>query len=120
MHLRAQNFVLGLAALVCFVDAFVAKGDDPGPAITAVLGILLVRRALVISPQSPLVIIAGCGLTALVIAGNHSVVNISNTFVQYPSLCGDIACSFHLVTLTPTMMSHSVSDTSAIPAGSMM
>jgi hypothetical protein len=77
MHLRAQNFVLGLAALVCFVDAFVAKGDDPGPAITAVLGILLVRRALVISPQSPLVIIAGCMLTALVLAGNHSLVNIN-------------------------------------------
>jgi hypothetical protein len=77
MHLRAQNFVLGLAALVCFIDAFVAKGDDPGPAITAVLGILLVRRALVISPQSPLVIIAGCVLTALVLAGNHSVVNIN-------------------------------------------
>jgi hypothetical protein len=77
MHLRAQNLVLGLAALVCFVDAFVAKGDDPGPAITAVLGILLVRRALVISPQSPLVIIAGCVLTALVLAGNHGVVNIN-------------------------------------------
>jgi hypothetical protein len=77
MKLRAQNFVLGLAALVCFVDAFVAKGEDPGPALTAVLGILLVRRALVISPQSPLVIIAGCVLTALVLAGNHSVVNIN-------------------------------------------
>jgi hypothetical protein len=77
MHLRAQNFVLGLAALVCFIDAFVAKGDDPGSAITAVLGILSVRRALVISPQSPLVIIAGCVLTALVLAGNHSVVNIN-------------------------------------------
>jgi|ERR1017187_5394818 hypothetical protein len=77
MHFRAQNFVLGLAALVCFVDAFVARGDDPGPALTAVLGILLVRRALVISPQSPLVIIAGWVLTALVLAGNHSVVNIN-------------------------------------------
>jgi hypothetical protein len=37
----------------------------------------MVRRALVISPQSPLVIIAGCVLTALVLAGNHSVMNIN-------------------------------------------
>lgn len=77
MQIRAQNFVLGLAAVICFVDAFVAKGEDPGPAPTAVLGILLVRRALVISPQPPIVIVAGCILTALVLAGNHSVVNIN-------------------------------------------
>ena len=77
MQLRAQNFILGLAALICFVDAFIVKGDDPGPVLTAVLGILLVRRAVVISPQSPIVLIAGCILTALVLAGNHSVVNIN-------------------------------------------
>ena len=77
MELRAQNVVLGLAALVCFIDALVVRGDDPGPAVTAVLGILLVRRALVISPQSPIVIIAGCALTALILAGNHRLVNIN-------------------------------------------
>jgi len=77
VELRAQNFVLGLAALLYFLDAFITKGDDPGPALTAVFGILLVRRALVITPQSPIVIIAGCALTALILAGNHGFVNIN-------------------------------------------
>ena len=77
MQLRAQNFLLGLAALICFVDAFAAQGEDPGPALTAVLGILLIRRALVLTPQSQVVLVAGYALTALVVAGNHSVVNIN-------------------------------------------
>jgi hypothetical protein len=45
MKLRAQNYVLGFAALLCLIDGFLApKGSDPGPALTAVTGILLVRR----------------------------------------------------------------------------
>ena len=77
MELSPQNFVLGVAALLCFLDAFIVKGDDPGPAVTAVLGILLVRRALVISRQPPIVIVAGCALTAIFLAGNHGFVNVN-------------------------------------------
>ena len=78
MKLRAQNYVLGFAALLCFVDAFVApRESDPGPALTAVMGILLVRRAVIITPQSAVVIFAGCLLTGLTVVGNHSFVNIN-------------------------------------------
>jgi hypothetical protein len=73
MKLRAQNFVLGLAASSCFLDGFLApKESDPGPALTAVMGILLVRRAVVTTPQSVAVISAGCILAVIIVAGNHS------------------------------------------------
>ena len=78
MKIRAQNIALGLAAAVCFLDSFLAKGNDPGPIVTAVLGILLVRRAVVITRQPRIVIIAGCALTALVVGGNHNLVNVTN------------------------------------------
>jgi hypothetical protein len=79
MNLRAQNFVLGFAALLCFVDAFVASREsDPGPALTAVMGILLVRRAVIITPQPTVVIVAGCVLAGLAVTGNHALVNINN------------------------------------------
>jgi hypothetical protein len=79
LKIRAQSVVLGLAAVLCFVDAFVArKGSDPGPALTAVMGILLVRRAIIITAQPTVVIAAGCALAGLAIAGNHALVNINN------------------------------------------
>src|SRR5271169_3603656 len=78
MKLRAQNFVLGFAALMCFLDSFLApRGSDPGPALTAVMGILLVRRAIVITPQSMVVIFAGCVLAGLAVAGDHGFLNIN-------------------------------------------
>jgi hypothetical protein len=80
MNLRAQNFVLGFAAVACFLDCFLApKGSDPGPALTAVMGILLVRRAAIVSPQSPIVIFAGCALAGLMVMGNHSFVNLNGS-----------------------------------------
>jgi hypothetical protein len=79
LKIRAQSVVVGLAAVLCFVDAFVArKGSDPGPALTAVMGILLVRRAIIVTTQPTVAITAGCFLAALAIAGNHSLVNINN------------------------------------------
>jgi hypothetical protein len=80
MKIPAQCFVLGFAALLCFLDAFLApKGGDPGPALTAVMGILLVRRAIIVTPQSAVVIVAGCVLAGLAVVGNHEVVRINNT-----------------------------------------
>jgi hypothetical protein len=79
MKLRAQNFVLGFAAVLCFLDSFLAsKESDPGRAASAVMGILLVRRAVIVTPQSAVVIFAGCVLAGLVIVGNHRFVNINN------------------------------------------
>jgi hypothetical protein len=74
-----QCFVLGFAALLCFLDAFLApRGGDPGPLLTAVMGILLVRRAVIVTPQSTVVIVAGCVLAGLAIVGNHEIVHINN------------------------------------------
>src|SRR5260370_36208176 len=78
MKLRAQNYVLGFAALLCFLDGcFAPKGSDPAPALTAVMGILLVRRAVIITPRSLIVIVAGCAITVEVLAGNHGLWNIN-------------------------------------------
>jgi hypothetical protein len=78
MKLRAQNFVLGFAAVLCFLDAFLTpKGSDPGPTITAVMGIVLIRRAIIVTPQPRIVIVAGCILGALIVVSNHELVDIS-------------------------------------------
>jgi hypothetical protein len=53
VKIRAQNVVLGFAAVLCFIEAFSApRESDPGPTLTAVMGILLVRRAIIITTQS--------------------------------------------------------------------
>jgi hypothetical protein len=79
MNIPAQCFVLGFAALLCFLDAFLApKGGDPGPALTAVMGILLVRRAVIVTPQSAVVIVAGCTLAGVAVVGNHGLVNVNS------------------------------------------
>jgi hypothetical protein len=78
MKLRAQNFVLGIAAAVCFVDSFlIPRGADPGPVATFVMGIVLVRRAVIVTPQPTVVIAAGCALTVLMLIGNHHLANVS-------------------------------------------
>jgi hypothetical protein len=39
------------AAMSCFLDSFLApKESDPGAALTAVMGILMVRRAVIVTP----------------------------------------------------------------------
>ena len=78
MKIPVQSFVLGFAAVLCFLDSFLApKGSDPGPILTAVMGILLVRRAVIVTPQSAVVIFAGCVLAGLMVVGNHSFVNLN-------------------------------------------
>lgn len=78
MKIRAQSYVLGFAAVLCFLDSFLApKESELGPALTAVMGILLVRRAIIVTPQPMIVIVAGCVLTAQVLAGNHGLVNVN-------------------------------------------
>lgn len=76
MKIPAQSFVLGFAALLCFLEIFLApKGSNPGPMLAAVMGILLVRRAIIVTPQSPVVISAGCVLAGVAVAGDHCLVN---------------------------------------------
>jgi hypothetical protein len=78
MKIPAQCFILGFAAVLCFLDSLLApRGGDPGPALTAVMGILLVRRAIIVTPQSAVVIIAGCVLAGVAVLGNHGLVNVN-------------------------------------------
>jgi hypothetical protein len=78
MKIPAQCFILGFAALLCFLDAFLApKGAEAGPGLTAVMGILLVRRAIIITPQSAIVIVAGCALAGFVVVANHNLLNVN-------------------------------------------
>ena len=80
MKIPAQSFVLGFAALLCFLEIVLApKDSDPGPILAAVMGILLVRRAIIITPQPTVVIVAGCVLAALVVTSDHGLVNINDS-----------------------------------------
>jgi hypothetical protein len=72
MKISAQNVVLSLAAVSCFVGAFAApKRRDPAPALTAVMGILLLRRAIIGYSPAPVVIVAGCVLAGLAVRATH-------------------------------------------------
>lgn len=78
MKIKAQSVVLGFGALLCFFEIVLApKGSDPGPTLAAVMGILLVRRAVVVTPQPTVAIAAGCVLAALVVGGDHGLVDIN-------------------------------------------
>ena len=76
--IRLHSWVLGIAALICFAEvAYAPKDGDPGPWAAAVLGLLLLRRAFIATPQPTVVILSGCFLTAFVVAGNHGLLNIN-------------------------------------------
>jgi len=76
MKFRFQTAVLSAAALISFGDAFVApKDSDPGRWAAAILGIVLFRRAIIVVPQPFPVILSGCILTAILIAGNHGLLD---------------------------------------------
>ena len=78
MKIPTQSFVFGLAALLCFLEIVLAPRDsDPGPLLAAVMGILLVRRAVIVTHQSVVVVFAGCFLAGLAVAGDHGLVNIN-------------------------------------------
>ncbi len=75
VKIRLPNSLLILSAIICFADvAYAPKSSDPGPLVTAVLGILLVRRALYARPPV-MVIISGYFLTALMVAGNQGLLD---------------------------------------------
>lgn len=70
--------ILGVGTVACFADAvYGPRGGDPGPWLTAVLGILLLRRAIITVSQPAIVILSAVFLTTLVVAGNHGLLNIN-------------------------------------------
>jgi hypothetical protein len=78
LKIRPHSWVLGIGTLICFAEVFYAPTDsDPGPWVAAVLGILLLRRAIIATPQPTVVILSGCFLTAFVVLANHGLLNIS-------------------------------------------
>jgi hypothetical protein len=92
MRYRTQTFVLSIAALLSLADVFLAPRDrDPGPWAAAVLAILLVRRAIITTHQPTVVILAGCMLTILLLAGNHRLLNVNEpiwlAFVLVSGIC---------------------------------
>jgi hypothetical protein len=78
MKFHFQTAVLSAAALISFGDAFVApKYSDPGRWAAAILGIVLFRRAIIVVPQPSPMILSGCILTAILIAGNHGLLDVN-------------------------------------------
>src|SRR5689334_21837113 len=69
------NSMLVVAAAVCFADiVYASKSSDPGPFVTGILGILLLRRALYAHPPV-MVIVSGYFLTALMVAENQGLLD---------------------------------------------
>jgi len=78
MGFGLQNILLAIAAVVCFAEVFLApKRSDPGPWAAAILAIVLLRRAIITSRQSPLAILSGCLLTAVLVAADHGLLNVN-------------------------------------------
>jgi hypothetical protein len=76
---RVQMLLFGLAFVACFVDVILFRqggGPGPGPWAAAVLGLLLLRRTIVTTPQPTLAVISGCLLTAIFIAGDHGLLHL--------------------------------------------
>ena len=73
MKIRLPNSLLVVGAIACFAEAiFAPMHKDPGPLLTAVLGILLIPRAMAAETPQP-VIVSGCLLAALIVAGDHGL-----------------------------------------------
>lgn len=78
MRVRLPNWILLISALVCFSEiANAPRNSDPGPWLAAVLGILLLRRGILTVLQPIPVVISGCLLAALALAGDHALLNIN-------------------------------------------
>jgi hypothetical protein len=78
VKIRLHSWILGIGTLICFADVAYAPTDsDPGRWVSAVFGLLMLRRAIIATPQPPVVVLSGCFLTAFVVAGNHGLLNIN-------------------------------------------
>jgi len=75
---RTQTVVLGVGVALCFGELLLApKGADPGPWVAAILGILLLRRAIITAPQPALAVLSGSLLAAIVVAGDHGFLHVN-------------------------------------------
>jgi hypothetical protein len=76
---RTQMLLFGLAFVACFVDVILFRrggGPGPGPWAAAVLGLLLLRRTIVTTPQPSMALVSGWLLTAIFIAGDHALLHL--------------------------------------------
>jgi len=91
------------AAVICFaelanvpwhgplIDVFEPPGMDPGPWVTAVWGLLLVRRGLAVKDPPALVVVSGCFVATLMVVENHSLLK-QNNFIFIPLVLLAMAC----------------------------
>ncbi len=84
-----------MASVVLFVDAFLApKDSDPGRWLAAGLGVLMVVRALIATPQPVRVVASGCFLTFVVVGGNHGLISANRPLWVVPTIvAGFVALS---------------------------
>ena len=65
--------------MACFVEVFRAPhGSDPGPWAAAILGVVLLPRAVITAHQPRIVIASGWILILLLLAGDHGFLNINS------------------------------------------
>lgn len=78
MKIQLASSLLLFAAIICFAEAVHApKNSDPDALTTAALGIVLLLRGFAVARQSAVVILSGCALAAIAVAGIHGFVNIN-------------------------------------------
>ena len=75
---RLPNWLLVLAAAICFAEAAKFPKNDPGLVATAVMGLFLLLRGSTTAPQSPVVTVAGWILAALAVTSDEGLLNVND------------------------------------------
>lgn len=76
MKIQLADALLLFPAAICFAEIVRApQNSDPGPLITAALGIFLLLRGLAAAPQPAVVILSGYVLAGIAVGSNHGIMN---------------------------------------------
>lgn len=81
MKFYLPNSVFIVGTIICFLEAFAApKGSHPGPVLAFGMGVVLLRRAIIATPQPTPVIVSACFLIAIVVLGDHGLLDVDANF----------------------------------------
>ena len=80
MGAQSSKLLLIIAAGACFVEAATFHRNDPGPALTIIMGFLCLVKGLGGAPISISVIVSACVAAAVFVAGDEGFININSRF----------------------------------------
>jgi hypothetical protein len=77
LRIELPKRLLTVAGAICLVEAARVPKNDPGPVLTGVIGLLLLLKGLAVAPQPAGLIISGCIVAAIGVAGDEGLININ-------------------------------------------